>query len=46
MSIDLGNGLDQCQPRAYRPLCIVLVRLRVAKISKDAIAHELGDKTT
>ena len=40
-----GDRLDHRQSGAYRPLGIVLVRLRVAKIDQDAVAHVLGDKT-
>ena len=34
-----AHRLDQLQPRPYRSLGVVLVRLRIAEIHKDAVAH-------
>jgi hypothetical protein len=31
--------LDQLQPRPYRPLGVVLMRLRVAEVHEHAVAH-------
>ena len=39
-----ADGIDDGEPGADRPLGIVLVRLRVAKINEHAIAHIFGDK--
>jgi hypothetical protein len=39
-----ANRLDHRQPGAHRPLGIVLMRLRIAEIDQDAVAHVLGDK--
>ena len=35
--------LGQREPRAHRPLGIVLMRLRPAEIGQDAVAQELGN---
>ena len=39
-----GHRLDERQPGAHRALGIVLVRLRIAEIDEDAVAHVLGDE--
>ena len=35
------TACDQLQPRPYRPLGVVLVRLRIAEIDQHAVAHVL-----
>ena len=32
---------DQFQPRPYRPLCVVLMGLRIAEVHQHAVAHVL-----
>ena len=44
--IELRHGFDQRQPRAHRPLGIVLMGLRIAEIGEHAVAHIFGDETT
>ena len=39
------HGVDNAQPRANRPLGVVLVRLQVAEISEHPVAHIFGDKS-
>jgi hypothetical protein len=38
------HRFDHCEPGADRPLGIVLVRLGVAEVDQDPVAHILGDK--
>jgi hypothetical protein len=38
------DRLDDGEPGAHRPFGIVLMRLRIAEIDQDAVAHILGDK--
>src|SRR6516225_5392226 len=40
----LRHPLDQRQPAARGPLGAVLMRLRIAEINQDAVAHVAGDK--
>ena len=42
--IEATDSVDHAQPRPDRPLGVVLMRLRVAEIDQDAVAHVLGDK--
>jgi hypothetical protein len=35
MCLQAAHGIHQLQPRAYRPLCIVFMRLRIAKVDQD-----------
>jgi len=42
--IELRHPTDQRQPAPRRALGVVLVRLRIAKIDQDAVAHVAGDK--
>src|SRR5438477_10970521 len=44
LRFDGTDGIDQLQPCAHRSLGIILVSLRVTKVSQDAIAHVFGDK--
>ena len=39
-----ADRLDYRQPRAHRPLGVVLMRLRVAEIDQHPVAHIFGDK--
>src|SRR5262249_29948564 len=38
------DSFDRAQTGPYRPLGVVLMRLRVAEIHEDAIAHVLGNE--
>src|SRR5215475_1521761 len=40
------NSLDQCHASAHSPLCVILMRSRVAKVREHPIAHILCDKST
>ena len=40
--LQCAHGLDQLQSRPYRPLSVILVRLRIAEVHEDAVAHVLG----
>src|SRR6516164_4474389 len=42
--IELRHPIDQRQPATRGALGIVLVRLRIAEINQDAVAHVTGDK--
>ena len=42
--IEATDRVDDAQPRADRPLGIVLMRPRVAEIDQHAVAHVFGDK--
>ena len=42
--IEAADSVDRAQPRAHRPLGVVLMRLRVAEIDQHAVAHVPGDK--
>ena len=44
LDIESADPVDDCEPRPHRALGIVLVRLRVAEIGQNAIAHIPGDK--
>jgi hypothetical protein len=37
----LANRFDELEPSPYRPLGIILVRLRVAEVHKHAVTHVL-----
>src|SRR6516225_9472948 len=39
-----ADRLDHREAGAHRPLGVVLMRLRIAEIDQDAVAHVLGDK--
>ena len=41
--IQLPNGLNELHARVHRPLRIVFMRLRVAKVDQQPIAEVLGD---
>src|SRR5215469_14533657 len=45
-SMKRRNSLDQCQASAHSPLCVILMRSRVAKVREHPIAHILRDKST
>src|SRR6516164_11493229 len=40
------NSLDQSQASAHSPLCVFLMRSRVAKVREHPIAHILRDEST
>ena len=40
------DRLDQRQGAAHRSLGIILMRLRVTKVTKHAVPHVLGDEAT
>ena len=40
--LEPGHRRDQLQPRPHRPLRVVLMGLRIAKIHQHAVAHVLG----
>jgi hypothetical protein len=42
--IELWHPIDQRQPASRGALGVVLVRLRIAEINQDAVAHVAGDK--
>ncbi len=42
--LELPNGIDESEASAHRLLGGVLVRLRVAEIHQNSVAHILGDK--
>ena len=42
--IEATDSVDGAQPRPHRPLGVVLMRLRVAEINQDAVAHVSGDE--
>ncbi len=42
--VEAADGVDGTQARPDRALGIVLIRLRVAEIDQDSVAHVFGDK--
>jgi len=46
IDMEAADGVDSAQPRPYRPLGVVLMRLRVAEINQNAVAHIPGDEAT
>jgi len=42
--LQAGHRGDQIQPRAYSLLSVVLMRLRIAEIHKDAVSHVFRDE--
>src|SRR5204862_5463947 len=42
--IEPTHGVESAQPRPDRPLSIVLMRLRIAEINENAVAHVPGDE--
>ena len=46
ISLEVGHGVHQPQPRAYCLLGIILVRLRKAEISECPVSHVAGDDPT
>jgi hypothetical protein len=44
--IQLGDCVEEREPRAHRPLGIIFMCLRVAEINEQAIAQVLGDVAT
>jgi hypothetical protein len=43
ISLELSDGVDQCEPSAHRLLGIVLMRPGIAEIGKHAISHVSSD---
>lgn len=43
-NLEPADGVDDGETRTHRLLGILLVRLRIAEIGEDAVAHVLGDK--
>jgi hypothetical protein len=41
--IEHRHSLHHGEPASYRPLCIVFMRLRIAKVDQQAIAQILGN---
>ena len=41
-----AHGLDQLQPCAHRPLCVVLMGLGIAKVNQHTVAHVLRCEPT
>jgi hypothetical protein len=42
--LEPGHSRDQLQPRAYRPLGVVLMGLRIAEIHQHPVAHVFRDE--
>ena len=45
MGLQVTNSGHQLQSRPHGSLCVVLVRMGVAEVDQDPIAHELRDET-
>ena len=45
MGLQITYSSHQLQPCAHGPLCVVLVRLGIAEVDQDPVAHVLRDVT-
>ncbi len=43
LSMEMRHGLDQHEPGAHRLLGVILMRVGIAEIGKDAVSHMSGD---
>jgi hypothetical protein len=44
MALQIAYCSDQLQPRAYCPLRVVFMRLRIPEVDQDTVAHILRHK--